>query len=145
MGKSTLGMEFDEVPCKDRPRFDPRSGRTYTPEKTRGFEQRVKYAWASAHGYSNGAYAGPVSLIVTVQRPIAKSRPKSHVGRCDLSKPDWDNIGKLFCDALNGIAFKDDSQVFHAVVLKLPRSASGQKVKVNVEVTYYEEIEKKGQ
>lgn len=33
-------------------------------------------------------------------------------------KPDWDNIGKLVSDALNGIAYDDDKSVVDAVVRK---------------------------
>lgn len=34
-------------------------------------------------------------------------------------KPDWDNVGKIVCDALNGIAWHDDAQVTQATVRKL--------------------------
>lgn len=50
-------------------------------------------------------------MRISTTRPLAKSNPKYWEGRADLGKPDWDNLGKLACDALNGIAFKDDSQV----------------------------------
>jgi Holliday junction resolvase RusA-like endonuclease len=33
-------------------------------------------------------------------------------------KPDFDNIAKLVSDALNGIAYKDDSQICYGVVQK---------------------------
>jgi hypothetical protein len=35
-----------------------------------------------------------------------------------LRKPDWDNAAKLVCDALNGIAWRDDAHVADARVLK---------------------------
>src|SRR6266498_5635691 len=31
---------------------------------------------------------------------------------------DWDNLAKLVCDALNGIAWRDDDQIAHALVVK---------------------------
>ena len=31
-------------------------------------------------------------------------------------KPDWDNIGKIVSDALNGIAWEDDNQVMGFVL-----------------------------
>ena len=34
-------------------------------------------------------------------------------------KPDYDNIAKIITDALNGIAYKDDSQVVWANIRKL--------------------------
>lgn len=33
-------------------------------------------------------------------------------------KPDFDNIGKIICDALNGIAYRDDAQIVDALVRK---------------------------
>lgn len=33
-------------------------------------------------------------------------------------KPDWDNIGKLVADALNGIAYDDDKCIVDAQVRK---------------------------
>lgn len=33
-------------------------------------------------------------------------------------KPDFDNIGKVICDALNKIAYRDDSQIVDAQVRK---------------------------
>ena len=29
---------------------------------------------------------------------------------------DWDNVAKAFCDALNGLAWRDDSQICEAYV-----------------------------
>lgn len=33
-------------------------------------------------------------------------------------KPDWDNIGKIVTDALNGVAYHDDAQIVDAQVRK---------------------------
>lgn len=33
-------------------------------------------------------------------------------------KPDHDNIGKIVCDALNGIAYRDDAQIVDSLVRK---------------------------
>ena len=35
-----------------------------------------------------------------------------------IRKPDWDNVGKIICDALNGIAYRDDAQIVDALVRK---------------------------
>ena len=35
-----------------------------------------------------------------------------------IVKCDWDNIGKIVCDALNGIAYHDDKQVVDGQVRK---------------------------
>ena len=33
-------------------------------------------------------------------------------------KHDWDNIGKIVCDGLNGVAWHDDKQIFDGMVHK---------------------------
>ena len=33
-------------------------------------------------------------------------------------KPDWDNIGKIICDSLNQIAYRDDAQIVDSQVRK---------------------------
>ena len=33
-------------------------------------------------------------------------------------KPDIDNIAKIICDGLNGVAYKDDSQIIYLAVIK---------------------------
>ena len=35
------------------------------------------------------------------------------------SRNDWDNLGKLVCDAMNGIMYLDDGQIAKAGVMKL--------------------------
>ncbi len=50
--------------------------------------------------------AGPMKLTVFAFRASAR--------RCD-----WDNLGKLVSDALNGVCWFDDSQVVDARVVKL--------------------------
>ena len=35
-----------------------------------------------------------------------------------MGKPDWDNVGKIITDALNQVAWNDDSQIISASVIK---------------------------
>ena len=64
--------------------------------------------------------AGPVvvTIVAVFKRP--KSMPKKlSKGRIPRpSKPDWDNIGKAVCDALNGIAYDDDAIIVSGSVTK---------------------------
>ena len=46
------------------------------------------------------------------------------------TKPDADNIAKIICDALNNIAYKDDTQIIELTVVK--RYALEPKVKVTL-------------
>jgi Holliday junction resolvase RusA-like endonuclease len=50
-------------------------------------------------------------------------------------KPDCDNIAKIVCDALNGIAYKDDSQIFDVKISKV----YGVDEKLIVKISYLED------
>jgi len=108
---------------KARPRFT-RAGHAYTPESTRDYEDCVRMAYIAAGGKLI-PYDVPVSVEITAWYAIPKStsvaiREKMENG--DITpriKPDWDNIGKIICDALNGAAYHDDAQVTQATVRKL--------------------------
>lgn len=65
----------------------------------------------------------PLALLVHSFRPIPESWSKkdrlwAEAGAIrPVSRPDWDNYGKI-TDALNGIVWKDDSQVVDGRVIK---------------------------
>ena len=67
---------------------------------------------------------GALNVIITEFRAIPKSWSKrKHIAANmgdirPTTKPDWDNIGKAVCDALNGLVWKDDSQIVHATTEK---------------------------
>lgn len=116
---------------KQRPRFDTRSMRTYTPNDTKKAEKqiRVAYEGASLREYGRVVKA-PKGVPVTLRVDCYKKQPKSmpaYVPKWlrpripDTTKPDWDNVGKL-SDALNGIAWDDDTQVTDAKVSKHDRN-----------------------
>ena len=108
---------------KGRPRF-VRVGnavRTFTPEKTRAYEDRVRLAYRSAaHGMRFGDK--PVMLTVTAYyaTPASASRKRQDalIGKPCAKKPDADNVLKAIADALNGVAYDDDKQVAVSVVEK---------------------------
>lgn len=97
---------------------------TYTPDKTVSYEEltRIRYL-AAAHGFKFADDA-QVAVQITARYPIPKSKSKkvkSAMQTGELKptkKPDWDNIGKIICDALNGIAYEDDSQIVLGQVVK---------------------------
>lgn len=122
MGHGAIEFTVDGIPVgKGRPRFT-RTGHCYTPAKTVAYENLVKLAYTAAvFGTQTirlaNKYTGPVLLSIRAYFPIPKSWKK--VERVNamldtvryIGKPDWDNIGKIVSDALNGLAWKDDSQV----------------------------------
>ena len=101
---------------KGRPRFTS-SGRAYTDAKTRAAEQNILAVWLTqARGRT--AHDGPVIADITATFVPAVSWPKWKreealaVNWFHTSKPDLDNLMKII-DGLNGVAWVDDSQVFH--------------------------------
>lgn len=111
---------------KGRPRFT-KQGRTYTPQKTRRYEEAVRGAAmlaARAQGFVKHDDDTPLGACISAWFPIPASWPKKkrEAARSGalypVVKPDADNIAKAVLDALNGIAFHDDRQVVSCTVRK---------------------------
>lgn len=80
---------------KGRPRFNPKTGRAYTPKETRVYERKVRLA-AMAHGVK--PIDGEVRLDLLMVYPDR---------RCG----DLDNAIKGVADACQGVLFGDDKCV----------------------------------
>ena len=120
---------YGKVLGKPRPRVN-RNGRVWTPKKFKDYEKKIANAYIDAGGE---ILEGCVSVIVRTFRSLPKSRPKKLESEPDNFKPDVDNIGKIFLDALNGVAYKDDKQVVLLCVTKMPRARREEFVTVTVE------------
>ena len=106
---------------KGRVRFVRATGRKYTPDKTAEAMELIRMAYVKeAHGLM-APKGVPVRVTIATARPMPKSRPKRVMEEPDVYKPDVDNIAKLVLDALNGVAWVDDTQVIAIAVQKLPR------------------------
>jgi Holliday junction resolvase RusA-like endonuclease len=114
-----MGLTF-EVPGdprgKGRPRFT-KQGHTYTDSETKAYEQKIIAYYRKAFGgfrWPDGAF---ISVKVTAHYQIPKSATKAAVASMQAGKlwpsrkPDIDNVLKIVLDALNGVAYKDDSRV----------------------------------
>lgn len=126
---------------KQRPRHG--KGFTYTPKATISYEQEIKQAYMMAHRNEHMFEQGtPVAIRVTacMQIPASTSKKKAALMKCGeirpTKKPDWDNIGKIVTDALNGLAYYDDAQVVDAHVVK--RYAERPMVTVEIEEVIYD-------
>lgn len=95
---------------KARARFS-RSGHTYTPTDTENAMGAIQLAYRAAAGSKCAPEGRPVTVFITTIRALPKSRKKSIQEEHDIFKPDADNIAKLVLDALNGVAWADDTQV----------------------------------
>lgn len=89
------------------------SGRAYTPSRTKAYEQWVQLAAREAN---IPLLQGPVQMTLVWAKQVPASWSKKHKTE-SLDKvyatgtPDLDNVIKAVSDALNGIAYIDDSQV----------------------------------
>lgn len=106
---------------KARPKVT-RNG-TYTPRKTREYEELIRACYKQAGGLYFDA-GEPLMVCVGVYCPVPKNATKANRERMlageikPTKRPDWDNVGKVVCDALNGIAYHDDAQIVRATVIK---------------------------
>lgn len=117
-------IELPGEPCgKERPRLG-KHGNVYTPSKTAAYERSLGWA-AKIAMKGQKPLLGPLMVTVTAFMGIPPSWP--HSARMTAlgglirptRKPDWDNVGKIAADALNGIAYVDDSQIVTATVSKV--------------------------
>lgn len=114
-----MGFTF-EVPGeprgKGRPRFT-KTGHTYTDSETKAYEQKIVAYYRQSFGAFRWPDTAFISVKVTVHYPIPKSATKAAVAAMQAGKlfpsrkPDIDNVLKIVLDALNGVAYKDDSRV----------------------------------
>ena len=100
--------------------------RAYTPEQTILYENYIKQCFLSAATPNDKElYEKPLHLQIIAVYGIPKGFSKvkeiqalnGELKPC--VKPDIDNIAKVVCDALNGIAYKDDNQIVTLVVGKI--------------------------
>lgn len=102
---------------------------TYTPKGTRDYRKLVRNAFIASGG---SKLSGPLDVRIDVYRELPKGRPKRVTSEPDTFKPDVDNIAKNVLDALNGIAWDDDSQVVELIVRKYPRSREPERIVVEI-------------
>lgn len=98
---------------KARPRVT-RHG-AYTPAKTKAYEREVAMAWKQQHGgwYADRQIAVMIAAYFEPPKSVSKKK-RAQMLSGDIRptvKPDADNIAKAVCDALNGVAYKDDAQI----------------------------------
>ena len=100
--------------AKGRPRM-ARTGRAYTPAKTRAAEGYMRHAIAAQAGQP--MLEGPLSVTVLAMLPIPASWPRKKQQDAaagivrPIGKPDGDNLAKSVCDAANGLLWRDDGQI----------------------------------
>lgn len=111
---------FGEVIGKGRPKFR-RVGeytQTYTPKRTSDYENLIRMEYETQVGrraFFEKGKALAMSIFIYKEIPQStsgKKRTQMLEGKILPGKrPDVDNCIKVVCDALNKVAFHDDSQI----------------------------------
>lgn len=132
--------DLPEVLGSMRPRARAFNGHAqiYSDPRHRRAMNCIASRYEEARGLIRAGFIGPVLLSVVSHRHMPKSWPKRRRGEQDTMKPDASNVLKLVEDALNGIAYKDDSQIVASLPLKAPRI--GEFDWLEIEVTYCEAV-----
>lgn len=99
------------------------SGINFTPGRTAVYENWVKSVYINRVGEK--LLYGPIRATIEVYYGVPKSKSKRAKERMlqqlerPTKKPDVDNVAKAILDSLNGIAYKDDSQIVELNMKKL--------------------------
>ena len=94
----------------------------YTPEKTVNYEALIKHVYFyKAKGIKfEGAIKMQIHAYYSIPNSASKKKKKDMIDDVirPTKKPDSDNVLKIVADALNKIAYNDDSQIVEATVRK---------------------------
>lgn len=114
----SIRIEVPGTPVgKARPRVTFQGGRAraYTTDRTREYENRVKTSYLKKYGRKQLDGALQVDVIAYFEPPRSTSkRMRASMLDGDVpytKKPDIDNIIKSVTDALNEVAYADDSEI----------------------------------
>ena len=111
---------------KQRPRVvhNGSFSRAFTPKETVSYENLVRVMYREAAKGKRFADEDMLDVGVIAYYSIPKSTRKKkrkmmmeHKDRPG-KKPDWDNNGKIICDSLNTVAYRDDSSIVDSQVRK---------------------------
>lgn len=134
-------MEFEVIGApvgKRRPKFSTIHGyaQAIKPKEDVYYENLVKLSFQQAKGnydLFNKAIKMKIEAYFAIPKSFSKKRYSETLeGKIlPLTKPDADNIAKIICDALNEVAYKDDTQIAELTIIK--KYAGEPKVKVTLE------------
>lgn len=109
---------------KGRPR-STKAGHMYTPKQTKDYEAHVIDCFRrDVPEFVRWEKGIPLRLRLKAYYKIPASTPVRQRAQMlegiirPTKKPDYDNIAKIVCDALNGVAWYDDAQITNGGVVK---------------------------
>ena len=106
---------------KERPRFNTSTGRAFTTNKTRDFEEALKWEYIKNNGKNYGEIFVEVELVFSFKPPKSWSKKKINEalkGNIRPTKSDIDNYIKAVLDSLNTVAYSDDRYVYKVSSIK---------------------------
>lgn len=123
--------------ARARTGYNPRTGQimSHTPDRTVLYENLIKTCYMQETDKIFDA-GEPLAVCITacfepIKSISKKQRELMLQGRIyPTKKPDIDNITKAVLDALNGVAYKDDTQVIQIIASK--EYAEDAKVEVKI-------------
>lgn len=136
---NVVQLVINEIPKpQPRPRITVRGKypHAYEPKSITEYKRLVANKYRSEHKQQL-PLSGALSVDVRFYRPVQKSISKAERQRRLLGqslptvKPDIDNYVKAILDALNGLAFKDDSQI----AVLYARKIYSDKPRTEIEIT----------
>ena len=121
---------------KGRPRLNSYTGTVYTPTRTKDYETLVEQYFLLKYPRFK-PFEGRVQVEISANFEIPKSAKKTEKELMlenkinPTKKPDIDNIVKIVLDAMNGIAFKDDTQITKLQVEKAYATSESVSIKIS--------------
>ena len=97
---------------------------TYTPAATTMYENLIKTEYRRQCRDHRFDDKQPLRMEVRAEYLIPASASKAKRAAMakgeirPMKKPDWDNVGKVVSDALNKLAYRDDTQIVDCTVQK---------------------------
>ena len=113
---------YGEPVAQGRPRFNTESGRAYDPAKSRNYKSIGRDAALEVRPVV--PLDKPLDVTIKIFKSIPKSFSKKKAVMAQnrairpTTKPDVSNVCKGIEDALNGLIWKDDSQIVNLLVKK---------------------------
>lgn len=123
---------YGEPKAKGRPRVSVRKSgdgektfaRAYTPKETVVYENQVKMEYENqcdSFRFSDDAMLDVrIFAFYGIPKSVSKKKRQMMIDGDirPIKKPDFDNIAKIICDSLNGIAYRDDAMVVDGMFRK---------------------------
>lgn len=126
-----------ECKPKGRPKFRSTGKyvQAYTPEATQNYENfvRICFEQSGCKKYSNNeALEAVIEIHKSISSSTSKKRKEQMINGVirPITKPDVDNCAKSILDALNKIAYNDDSRIVELIVRKIYDNDDYTKVRI---------------